>query len=112
MSLMCIVGGSTAFYKKSSIPSLVAGLMYGLCLTPHITILTQHACTSDRVGMLYLWSGTQIGEGNPKGLQGAFLASALLTLSSLPRVAKGPVPKLLATSSAVVGFYYGRQLYY
>ncbi|KAJ6582102.1 hypothetical protein B0H19DRAFT_1117569 [Mycena capillaripes] len=90
MSLLCIVGGSTAFFKKSSIPSLVAGLV---------------------VGMLYLWSGAQIGEGNPKGVQGAFLASALLTLSSLPRIAKGPIPKLLATSSAVVGFYYGRKLY-
>ncbi|KAJ7314438.1 hypothetical protein DFH08DRAFT_790927 [Mycena albidolilacea] len=91
MSLLCIVGGSTAFYKKSSIPSLVAGLS---------------------VGMLYLWSGSQIGEGEDvRGFQAAFLASALLTASSLPRVAKGPIPKLLATSSAVVGFYYGRMLY-
>jgi len=90
MSLLCIIGGSTAFYTKSSIPSLIAGLS---------------------VGMLYLWSGSQIGEGNPQGVQGAFLASALLTLSSLPRVTKGPIPKLLATSSAVVGFYYGRLLY-
>ncbi|KAJ7083808.1 hypothetical protein C8R44DRAFT_822297 [Mycena epipterygia] len=90
MSLLCIVGGGAAFYRKSSMPSLVAGLL---------------------TGMLYLWSGARIGEGNVKGLQGAFAASALLTLSSLPRVGKGPIPKLLATSSAVVGFYYGRTLY-
>ncbi|KAJ7923517.1 hypothetical protein B0H13DRAFT_1980061 [Mycena leptocephala] len=90
MSLLCIVGGSIAFFKKSSVPSLVAGMT---------------------VGMLYLWSASQLGEGNPKGIQGAFFASALLTLSSLPRVTKGPIPKILATSSAVIGFYYGRKLY-
>ncbi|KAJ6592232.1 hypothetical protein DFH09DRAFT_1136911 [Mycena vulgaris] len=90
MSLLCIIGGGTAYFKKSSIPSLAAGLV---------------------VGMLYLWSGAQIAEGNIKGLQGALYASGLLTVTSLPRVAKGPIPKLLATSSAVVGFYYARQLY-
>ncbi|KAJ7509656.1 hypothetical protein B0H11DRAFT_1960526 [Mycena galericulata] len=90
MSLLCIIGGGTAFYTKASLPSLLAGVM---------------------VGMLYLWSGAQISEGNAKGLQGAFYASALLTLTSLPRVAKGPIPKLLAASSAVVGFYYGRWLF-
>ncbi|KAJ7199108.1 hypothetical protein B0H12DRAFT_1165555 [Mycena haematopus] len=90
MSLMCIVGGSTAFFTKSSMPSLVAGLS---------------------VGMLYLWSGTRIGEGDIRGLQGAFAASALLTLSSLPRVTKGPIPKILAISSAIIGFYYGRELF-
>ncbi|KAJ7694617.1 hypothetical protein B0H17DRAFT_1057301 [Mycena rosella] len=90
MSLLCIVGGGTAFYRRSSIPSLIAGMM---------------------VGMLYLWSGARIGDGDANGVQGAFYASALLTLSSLPRIAKGPIPKLLAASSAVVGFYYGRQLY-
>ncbi|KAJ7097239.1 hypothetical protein B0H15DRAFT_945891 [Mycena belliarum] len=91
MSLMCIAGGGIAFYKKSSLPSLVAGLS---------------------TGMLYLWSGAQIAEGNPSGLNGAFYASLLLTLSSLPRIAKGPIPKVLATTSAVVGFYYGRQIYF
>ncbi|KAJ7148461.1 hypothetical protein C8R43DRAFT_519118 [Mycena crocata] len=91
MSLLCIVGGGTAYYKKASIPSLVVGVA---------------------VGLLYLYSGKQITDGDKQRLQGAFYASALLTLSSLPRVAKGPIPKLLATSSAVVGFYYGRQVYY
>ncbi|KAJ6614142.1 hypothetical protein B0H10DRAFT_2046172 [Mycena sp. CBHHK59/15] len=91
MSLLCIAGGSTAFYTKGSIPSFVAGLL---------------------VGMLYLWSGAQISEGDTRGIQGAFYASALLSASSLPRVAKGPIPKLLAASSAVMGFYYGRILFY
>ncbi|KAJ7730018.1 hypothetical protein DFH07DRAFT_849458 [Mycena maculata] len=90
MSLLCIIGGSIGFYKKGSIPSLVAGLA---------------------VGMLYLWSGAQIAEGNGIGVQGAFYASALLTLTSLPRVAKGPIPKLLATSSAAMGFYYARKVF-
>ncbi|KAJ6480938.1 hypothetical protein C8R45DRAFT_1004135 [Mycena sanguinolenta] len=90
MSLLCIVGGSTAFFTKGSIPSFVGGLS---------------------VGGLYLWSGARIGEGDIRGLQGAFAASALLALSSLPRFAKGPVPKILTLSSAVIGFYYGRELF-
>ncbi|KAJ7628906.1 transmembrane proteins 14C-domain-containing protein [Roridomyces roridus] len=90
MSALCIVGGGIGFYKKSSIPSLVAGLL---------------------VGMLYLFSGAQIAEGNPKGLQGAFFASALLTLSSAPRIKKGAMPKVLAVTASIMGFYYGRKLY-
>ncbi|KAJ7464415.1 hypothetical protein FB451DRAFT_1263459 [Mycena latifolia] len=90
MSLLCIVGGGTAYFKKSSIPSLIAGVS---------------------VGLLYLWSGSLLADGHAQGLQAAFYASALLTVTSLPRIAKGPVPKLLATSSAVVGFYYGRKIY-
>ncbi|KAJ7066116.1 hypothetical protein C8F01DRAFT_693834 [Mycena amicta] len=90
MSLLCIVGGGIGFAKKGSIMSLVSGLT---------------------TGMLYLWSGKQIGEGHPTGFQGAFAASALLALSSAPRVTKGPVPKLLAVTSSVVAFYYSRLLY-
>ncbi|KAJ7631277.1 hypothetical protein DFH06DRAFT_1224087 [Mycena polygramma] len=89
MSLMCIVGGEHRFLQE-----------------------IVHPISRRGVGALYLWSGSQIGEGEVKGLQGAFYASALLTLSSLPRVAKGTIPKVLATSSAVVGFYYARQLYF
>ncbi|KAJ7024834.1 hypothetical protein C8F04DRAFT_1130338 [Mycena alexandri] len=90
MSLLCIVGGSIAFFKKGSLPSFVAGSL---------------------TGMLYLYSATRIADNEIKGFQGAFYASALLTASSLPRITKGPIPKLLAVSSAVVGFYYGRKLY-
>jgi hypothetical protein len=35
-------------------------------------------------------------------------ASALLFLSSLPRIAKGPVPATLAVTAALSGVYYGR----
>ncbi|KAJ7210387.1 hypothetical protein GGX14DRAFT_450557 [Mycena pura] len=90
MSLLCILGGGIAFMKKSSMPSLIAGVT---------------------VGMLYLFSGAQIADGRRSGLQGALAASALLTASSLPRITKGPIPKLLAMSSAVVGFYYARKLF-
>lgn len=38
-------------------------------------------------------------------------ASALLLLSSLPRVTKGPVPIVLALTSAGAGTYYGKTLY-
>ncbi|KAK7024878.1 hypothetical protein R3P38DRAFT_2951559 [Favolaschia claudopus] len=90
MGGLCVIGGSMAFFTKRSLPSLLAGVSAGL---------------------LYIWSGTQILDARTQGLQAAFLASALLTLSSLPRVTKGPIPKLLAVSSAIVGFYYGRELY-
>lgn len=38
-------------------------------------------------------------------------ASAILLLSSLPRVAKGPVPLVLAVTSAASGAYYGKTVY-
>lgn len=38
-------------------------------------------------------------------------ASALLLLSSLPRVTKGPVPIILSATSATTGAYYGKLLY-
>lgn len=38
-------------------------------------------------------------------------ASALLLLSSLPRVTKGPIPVVLAVTAAGAGAYYGKTLY-
>ena len=38
-------------------------------------------------------------------------ASALLLLSSLPRVAKGPIPVILAVTAAGSGVYYGKTIY-
>ncbi|KAF7310084.1 hypothetical protein MIND_00381700 [Mycena indigotica] len=90
MSLLCIIGGGMGFARKGSLMSLISGLT---------------------TGMLYLWSGQQIGEGLKVGHQGAFAASALLTLSSIPRLSKGPIPKVLAVTSAAVAFYYSRLLY-
>ena len=37
-------------------------------------------------------------------------ASALLLLSSLPRITKGPVPVILTASSASAAVYYGNTL--
>lgn len=38
-------------------------------------------------------------------------ASAILLLSSLPRIAKGPVPAILAATATVSGAYYGNTFY-
>lgn len=38
-------------------------------------------------------------------------ASAILLLSSLPRITKGPVPLVLAAASSAAGVYYGTKVY-
>jgi len=90
MGSLCIVGGIAGFARTRSVPSIAAGV---------------------GVGLLYLWSADSIRKGTANGLEGALGASALLFLSSLPRVAKGPVPATLALTSAAAGFYYGKTVY-
>ncbi|EIN09654.1 hypothetical protein PUNSTDRAFT_143143 [Punctularia strigosozonata HHB-11173 SS5] len=90
MGGLCLFGGLSGFARRRSIPSLVAGV---------------------GVGALYLWSAETIRKGESNGLEGALGASALLLLSSLPRVAKGPVPAVLAVTSALSSVYYGNLVY-
>ncbi|KAF7770471.1 hypothetical protein Agabi119p4_6445 [Agaricus bisporus var. burnettii] len=86
MSGLCITGGISGFVRRGSIPSMVAGV---------------------GVGLLYLWSADTIRRGATGGLEGALVASALLLISSLPRVTKGPVPMILSVTSASTALYYG-----
>ncbi|EGN96690.1 hypothetical protein SERLA73DRAFT_184831 [Serpula lacrymans var. lacrymans S7.3] len=90
MGGLCLAGGVTGFVRTRSVPSLVAGV---------------------GVGLLFLWSADNIRKGTSNGLEGALGASALLLLSSLPRVAKGPVPAVLTVASAASGVYYGKTVY-
>ncbi|KZT07274.1 uncharacterized protein LAESUDRAFT_678266 [Laetiporus sulphureus 93-53] len=90
MGTLCIVGGITGYARSHSIPSLVAGA---------------------GVGALYLFSANQIRTAAPNGLEYALGASAILLLSSLPRVAKGPVPAVLTATSTATILYYGKKVY-
>ncbi|KAG8220835.1 transmembrane proteins 14C-domain-containing protein [Butyriboletus roseoflavus] len=90
VGVLCITGGLTGYLRTRSLPSLIAGI---------------------GVGALYMWSAEQIKKGTPNGIEGALGASALLLMSSLPRVTKGPVPVVLALTSAGAGAYYGKTLY-
>ncbi|KAI0792030.1 transmembrane proteins 14C-domain-containing protein [Abortiporus biennis] len=87
MGTLCIVGGVTGYARTRSVISLVAGVS---------------------VGLLYLWSATNISKGAPSGVPGALGASAVLLLSSAPRAAKGPVPAVLTATSAISALYYGK----
>ncbi|KAG8894735.1 hypothetical protein FRB99_001025 [Tulasnella sp. 403] len=90
MSALCTFGGIMGFVRTGSIPSVVAGVS---------------------VGALYGWSAYQIANGDPEaGLKGAFAASLLLCVSSLPRARKGPVPAFLTVTSIAAGTYYGKAL--
>ncbi|KAJ7289264.1 hypothetical protein C8J57DRAFT_1277176 [Mycena rebaudengoi] len=84
------VGGVSGYVRTYSVPSLVAGV---------------------GVGALYLWSGERIRTGQSNGIEGALGASAILLLSSIPRISKGPVPVMLAAASTMSGLYYGKTLY-
>ncbi|KAH0836549.1 transmembrane proteins 14C-domain-containing protein [Lanmaoa asiatica] len=90
VGVLCITGGVTGYLRTRSLPSLIAGI---------------------GVGALYIWSAEQIKRGAPNGIEGALSASAVLLMSSLPRVTKGPVPIVLALTSAGAGAYYGKTLY-
>ncbi|KAI0339636.1 hypothetical protein BDW22DRAFT_1361211 [Trametopsis cervina] len=90
MGSLCLIGGLTGFARTRSVPSLVAGVS---------------------VGLLFLWSADRIRQGTPNGLEGAFLASTVLLLSSAPRFRKGPIPKVLTVSGAASAAYYGNTLY-
>lgn len=97
-------------------------MSWASALEPYGSLITHS------VGLLFLWSAESIRKGTHGGLEGALGespinllqypklkyseigASALLFLSSLPRVTKGPIPVVLATTSAGTGLYYGNVL--
>ncbi|KAG6891256.1 hypothetical protein C0995_008508 [Termitomyces sp. Mi166 len=84
---LSVVGGVAGFVRRRSVPSLIGGVT---------------------VGLLFLYGADAIRKGAPNGLEAACAASALLLVSSLPRVAKGPVPATLTVLALGAGTYYGR----
>ncbi|KAG8928086.1 hypothetical protein FRC03_010517 [Tulasnella sp. 419] len=89
MSGLCAIGGVVGFLRTRSVPSLVAGVS---------------------VGALYGWSATRIQNGVDNGYKGAFAASVLLLVSSLPRIRKGPVPAVLSATALASTLYYAKVL--
>ncbi|CAK5267865.1 unnamed protein product [Mycena citricolor] len=90
MGGLCMMGGVAGFARTRSVPSLAAGL---------------------GVGALYMWAGDRIRRGQPNGLEGAIGASAVLFLSSAPRLRRGGVPIALTSTSAMAGLYYAKTVY-
>ncbi|KAL1745207.1 hypothetical protein HDZ31DRAFT_73741 [Schizophyllum fasciatum] len=84
---LCIVGGLIGFARRRSVMSLVGGA---------------------GVGALYLYGANLLDSGAPNGLKASMAASAVLLLSSAPRLGKGPVPYVLTLTSVLVGAYYGQ----
>ncbi|TRM60777.1 hypothetical protein BD626DRAFT_406872 [Schizophyllum amplum] len=83
----CVLGGLIGFARRRSAMSLVGGA---------------------GVGALYLYAANLLENGGANGLETALGASALLLLSSAPRLGKGPIPLVLTVTSLVAGGYYGQ----
>lgn len=89
MAVLCSLGGAIGFARTRSKPSLIAG---------------------SGVGALYAWAGVRLHTHAAYGREMAAAASLLLLASSAPRFAKGPLPKVLTTTSVLTGGYYLAQL--
>lgn len=130
MGGLCIIGGTIGFVKSQSIPSLVAGvrcvfaISAKFCAKKHADRNEVWACCTCGAEMLYgkghrmAWKVHLVRHLQSRSLYSQTDtnfhmtgASALLLLSSLPRVAKGPVPAVLSLASAGAGLYYGNTLY-
>ncbi|KAF7308162.1 hypothetical protein HMN09_00664000 [Mycena chlorophos] len=121
MGGLCIVGGAAGFVRTRSVPSLVAGLGYVFRVLfpplpfrlrlPSLVSLSLLTVRRNSVGAAYLWAGERIRQHQQNGIEAAIGASAVLFVSSAPRMLKRPVPALLTASSLASGAYYGRTAY-
>ncbi|CAK5283386.1 unnamed protein product [Mycena citricolor] len=92
----------------SAYPAFAMG---GLCMMGGVAGFARTPDMRLSVGALYMWAGDRIRRGQPNGLEGAIGASAVLFLSSAPRLRRGGVPIALTSTSAMAGLYYAKTVY-
>ncbi|KAK9472487.1 uncharacterized protein V1510DRAFT_403105 [Dipodascopsis tothii] len=90
---LCTLGGASAYIKKGSVPSMVAGA---------------------GIGSLYLGAGYLLKQNKDYGIELAAVTSLILAGAGIKRTLKtkgAPVPIMLAVLGLSGSAYYGKKYY-